>query len=208
MRLRATLKIRNDRMVSARERLGLSQTKLAEAAAASLHCVIELESLDYSRKKGLFEISLQIATVLGVPLEHVLPDGVEGKTFLSKFQASKDLPIERLLPSPDRKTRQLTDGGIGEAERRMDGEPDQYEVLDHALFYLTQREREIIRSTYGLPSCLLGRPRQPETRKSIAERWGITTSRVRQIEAKALRKLQHKFPIVASAGDPRTQGPR
>ncbi len=59
------------------------------------------------------------------------------------------------------------------------------EELDRALESLTDREERVIRLRFGL---LDNRPR---TLEEVGKEFGVTRERIRQIEAKALRKLRH-----------------
>ncbi len=59
------------------------------------------------------------------------------------------------------------------------------EQLDSVLSTLTPREEKVIRLRFGLDD---GRPR---TLEEVGEEFDVTRERIRQIEAKALRKLRH-----------------
>jgi RNA polymerase primary sigma factor len=59
------------------------------------------------------------------------------------------------------------------------------ERIGEVLRSLAQREREVIELRYGL------KDGQPKTLDEVARLFGITRERIRQIEAKALRKLRH-----------------
>ena len=59
------------------------------------------------------------------------------------------------------------------------------EQLDSVLSTLTPREEKVIRLRFGLDD---GRPR---TLEEVGEVFDVTRERIRQIEAKALRKLRH-----------------
>ena len=59
------------------------------------------------------------------------------------------------------------------------------ERISEVLRSLTPREREVIELRFGL------RDGQPRTLEEVARTYGITRERIRQIEAKALRKLRH-----------------
>ena len=50
---------------------------------------------------------------------------------------------------------------------------------------LTEREEKVLRLRFGLED---GRPR---TLEEVGQRFQVTRERIRQIEAKALRKLRH-----------------
>ena len=59
------------------------------------------------------------------------------------------------------------------------------EELDNALNSLTEREKQVVRLRFGLED---GRPR---TLEEVGKEFNVTRERIRQIEAKALRKLRH-----------------
>ncbi len=86
--------------------------------------------------------------------------------------------LDALLPSPD---------ALDPA--RMIEHRESSAALDVVLDSLTEREKEILKRRFGY-DC------EAETYEQIADSHGVTRERVRQIEAKALRKLRH--PIRAS----------
>jgi len=59
------------------------------------------------------------------------------------------------------------------------------EQLEGMLEDLTEREKEVLRLRFGLEDG------HPYTLEEVGRRFGVTRERIRQIEAKALRKLRH-----------------
>jgi RNA polymerase primary sigma factor len=59
------------------------------------------------------------------------------------------------------------------------------EQIRSVLSTLNTREREIIEMRFGLSDG------QEHTLEQVGHRFGVTRERIRQIEAKALRKLRH-----------------
>jgi len=105
----------------------------------------------------------QVLDVARHPVSLEAPVGSEGDAFLGDFIEDETMPAPLELAS-----QQLLRCQIGDA-------------LDK----LTERERRIIILRYGLDD---GRFR---TLEEVGRDFGITRERIRQIEAKALRKLRH-----------------
>jgi RNA polymerase primary sigma factor len=105
----------------------------------------------------------QVLDVARHPVSLEAPVGSEGDAFLGDFIEDESMPAPIEVAS-----QQLLKAQIGEA-------------LDK----LTERERKIIILRYGIDD---GRFR---TLEEVGRDFGITRERIRQIEAKALRKLRH-----------------
>ena len=63
------------------------------------------------------------------------------------------------------------------------------EKIKDVLDTLTDREREVIEQRFGL------RDGSPRTLEEVGRQFSVTRERIRQIEAKALRKLRHPTRI-------------
>ncbi len=105
----------------------------------------------------------QVLDVSRHPVSLEAPVGQEGDAFLGDFIEDQTMPAPIELAS-----QHLLKSQIGDA-------------LDK----LTERERKIVVLRYGLDD---GRYR---TLEEVGREFGITRERIRQIEAKALRKLRH-----------------
>lgn len=132
---------------------------------------------DLEQKTGQQPTAQQVAAKLGLTCarvrwlvrisRHVLslqkPVGEEEDSELGEFIADEDSPA----PSEAAEASLL-------AER-----------MDHVLSTLTPRQERILRLRYGLHD---GRS---HTLKEVADKFGLTRERIRQIERKALRRLRH-----------------
>jgi RNA polymerase primary sigma factor len=105
----------------------------------------------------------QVLDVSRLPVSLEAPVGQDGDAFLGDFIEDESIPQPLELASQQLLRSQITD----------------------ALDKLTERERRIIVLRFGLED---GRFR---TLEEVGREFGITRERIRQIEAKALRKLRH-----------------
>jgi RNA polymerase primary sigma factor len=105
----------------------------------------------------------EIAKISQLPISLESPIGEEEDSHLGDFIEDKNA-----LPPPDAASRQLLK-----------------EQIDSVLSSLTMRERRVLQLRFGLED---GRSR---TLEEVGKEFNVTRERIRQIEAKALRKLRH-----------------
>ncbi|GAA0239316.1 sigma-70 family RNA polymerase sigma factor [Metaclostridioides mangenotii] len=94
----------------------------------------------------------------------------------SPIKDDEDGSLVEFIPSDDT----LNDIVIDEVEKH-----NLQEKIDEVLSFLTDQEEEVLRSRFGLGES------EPKTLEEIGKIFGVTRERIRQIEAKALRKLRH-----------------
>ena len=129
------------------------------------------------QKLGREPSPAEIAAEMGIPVEKVVEiqkiaqDPVSLETPIGEEEDShlSDFLEDDKAPSPSDR-----------AEAKMLKE-ELLKVLDT----LTPRENEVIRKRYGLDDS------RPKTLEEVGKEFNVTRERIRQIEAKALRKLRH-----------------
>ena len=98
-----------------------------------------------------------------LPISLELPMGEEGDSHLGDF-----IEDHNAMPPLDSASKQLLK-----------------EQIDEVLSTLTPREKRVLQLRFGLED---GRPR---TLEEVGVEFSVTRERIRQIEAKALRKMRH-----------------
>ena len=134
-------------------------------------------SRDLLQKLGREPLPEEVGEVMGLPKERVqeimkiaqepvsleTPIGVEEDSHLGDFIQDES------IPTPVEATNQTL----------------LHEQLDEVVSTLTEREQRVIKLRFGWDD---GRPR---TLEEVGKEFNVTRERIRQIEAKALRKLRH-----------------
>ncbi len=122
----------------------------------------------------------KIAEELGYPEEWVL-ECIKLKSYVLTYSSlnvavgdAEETELGEFIP----------DEGLMSVEEMVE-QADLRRIIDSVLATLTEREERIIRLRYGLDD---GRKR---TLEEVGQEFHVTRERIRQIEAKALRKLRH-----------------
>ena len=173
------LRFFNWQMYQARKQLGINQGDLALVVGCSQNHIGHIERLIAWPSAALAD---EIAVVLGETIESLFPQAL-----FDRMQASKGLPTSVRFPilldtislySPEC-SGLLTDGGLD------DKDSDLTAAITSALTSLKPREQHVLQLRFGLDD---GRQ---WTLEEVGRELGVTRGRIRQIEAKALRKMRH-----------------
>lgn len=118
--------------------------------------------LEMSKELGIsFERTKEIAKRCEEPVSLSAPVGEEEDSTLGDFIQSEDLPIEEQYEQKELKF-----------------------IVNELLDRLTPKERKIVEARFGIGTG------QPQTLEEVGKMFNVTRERIRQIEAKALRKLK------------------
>jgi len=137
-----------------------------EETAAIRQALTKDEKLDPALERQLRRAAVKIRRILRVaqePMSLETPVGAEESSLLGDFIEDESVPA----PS-DAASHQLLK-----------------EQVRNALEALTEREREVLEMRFGL------KDGQDHTLEEVGQHFRVTRERIRQIEAKALRKLRH-----------------
>jgi len=192
VRLRATIRIRNDAMLAARHKRGWSQAQAAQAAGVHAITVLNFEKMDYTRPKDrdlLLSHAMKIAIALEITVDDVLPEGYEGTCMLAEQSIVKDFSLAE-LPDVWQHTKAITESTVD-----MVQEKERSDAIDDLIGKMPERTAEIIRCRFGLEG------REFATHNALGERLGISKARSQQIEAKSIRQLKRDLELLGYGPD-------
>ena len=180
MRLRATIRIRNDEMIEARKRLNLSQVGLAAFANVPLSLVCRLERLNYPR---IFkEEVLLLANALDLTPEQIFPKEMVGWGENTIFSFTKEVPTDKLLEYKERNNEHY----FLPAPDIVAEKNEKFEKIFSLIDKLeSEREKQVMKMLYGL-----GKSGKYHTTKDISKIIGLTRETVNHHHRNAIRKLQ------------------
>lgn len=168
-------------MVSARERLGLTQVECARGAGVSPRWVAEFEALHYGRctTESRRVAASKIAAFLELLDEDVLPPTLDGRHLETERVAVTVVDNSRLLAAVDAQRARLIEASPDEVLAESEGRKKPQ------MSALTEREQTSIEMHFGT-----GIDAREYSLLQIGERIGVTRERARQIILKAIEKLR------------------
>lgn len=137
---------------------------------------------------GARPLAAAIATIASVPVEEMFPPELYAELIMRRY--ALELPSERF--------KALAHGGVSAPlalppmQDTVIAQREAREAIERVLITLTSREERILRMRFGLNN-RDGSSGAEHTLEEVGESFGVHRERVRQIEAKALRKLRHKM---------------
>lgn len=189
MKVAIQVKVRNGHLHEAAKQCG-SQTALAEwigVPPALLGLWLRYETPFWGVKTVKYdpvEVAIKLETITGVSIEEIFPDEVYG----NREWLKKKKVVERLTEIPAEQLLALNTGCVPALAPSPDEtilESEKRQAVNAALATLTHREQLVLAARFGLSD------EEAQTLDAVATKFGVGRERIRQIEAKALRKLRH-----------------
>jgi RNA polymerase primary sigma factor len=125
------------------------------------------EAVDPALERRIRRATSKVRRIMRIaqePMSLEMPIGSEEDSYLGDFIEDESLP-----------------GPVAAASRELLKE-QMSDILDSSL---SERERQVLEMRFGL------KDGQGRTLEEVGQAFGVTRERIRQIEAKALRKLRH-----------------
>lgn len=174
-----TIRVKNNNLVQRRRELGLTIAQMAEAVGINMCSYGGLETMRESprTKKGNWTLRvLALANFHMVAPEELFPQAVEEVTTPVVTRTVGIDDLAPLLTSHQYKCLQ--------SPLEHHSKEEMEALLKEALSALSDGEREVVTKCFGLEE-------EEKTYAEIGKEHGLSAERVRQIRAKALRKLRH-----------------
>jgi len=178
MKLRATTKIRNHKLLEAREKLGLNQTDAAELCGVPKTTFMKLEKLEFPKRFN-DEMVCKISAALNINTDDIMVPDMAGLEVQNTSIKVKEVPCDRILEYKTKQTERLLMMPEDSIEKQ-----DEIELIKKYMEHLTYREREVIKLRYGIGE------EMAYSLEEIARIFKVGRERVSQIEMKALRKIR------------------
>lgn len=173
MKVRATLTLRNEAAIAAREKLGMTQVELGKACGVSQAHVSAIECLRFCDAS---EASIEkLAAFLCVDAEELVPPELRKQALPNRRTLVRDMAPAALLGLRATHILENKDAPMEAEEMRA--------AVVGALDCLTFREREIIKLRYGLDDG------DEYTFEEIGRIFRVTGRHAHEVVQRALRKL-------------------
>jgi RNA polymerase sigma factor (sigma-70 family) len=150
---------------------------------SSLGNLICLRSNPYLKSGKPSLHALRLCEYFNVEMESLFPKDLYSASFPRLL--TQDIEPSRILSLSTREVRQLAAPSIEEDPCDMENR------IDRVLFTLSPREERVLRLRFGLGRTALSADCQEHTLQEIGDMLDLSQSRIKQIEAKGLRKLRH-----------------
>ncbi len=185
--VRLRLITHNARLVGARKAKNWTQEEFCMLVGIDINKLHKIETLKEIPSE---EVRDEMAAALNVSVEYLFPnsliEALKDGLFDNRVAVLDEAQVVRLtearraglLPSP------LTNYSIDDIENRINNDAAKV-AIKNVLPTLSIREQRILTLRFGLDGV------SPKTLKQVGIIFGFTKERVRQIEAKALRRLRH-----------------
>ena len=181
----------NGKLRKARRDLGLSQEEVARKLQEvgykpdNKNVIGEYQEVELMKSFPSTQMQLALEEVLSINIKDTFPTWMSDKLIKGSAENRVQyMTIERLALE-SREVKQLVSSESVEEEYEKE---DMARVLHDLLDTLNPREKKVVEMRFNLRGDLTP---QEQTFEGVGKAFGVTRERIRQIEAKALRKLRH-----------------
>ncbi len=180
MEIRATIKLRNNKMVQARKKLGLSQMGLSLLTGVHIASIGSLELLRFPGKLSEDKIEY-LCDALDLDRDDVYPESLRGESIPNSFSAVREVPTQAILSSFQNNSFLLP----SPARQAEDG--DSLDKIKTILSQLTDIDQEVVEMCFGLNGKI------PMSKKEIARKLKITIQAASMRVNTAIKHIQEKL---------------
>jgi DNA-binding XRE family transcriptional regulator len=181
MEIAVIAKTRSGSLIRFRRQRKLSQSAAASLAGVSTTSWGAVERMDFSQTS--LSSLVAIASLLGSEPEDICPPELGGMKLGMERVMYKHATTERLLAAAGAQARLVAPSPLAVLSST---EATVSEIWDRVKWTLSERHRLVIELRLGLGSVT-----EPHEWEEIGKIIGVSRERARQIEAQAIRKLQH-----------------
>ena len=167
MRIRATVTLKNEAMIAARERLSLTQKQVADRACVGQAYISCLECLKYPATLQ-YDRVLSIADVLGLDIDEIFPEKMKGWRGQTNFHTTTEISCEKLMDAAQRRNDRYILPDPSDTIETI----DEIENIKKLVSLLPPRRAQVLTLRYGL-----GKDK-PLNSRDTAKRLGTAISNI------------------------------